>query len=99
MSDDEPPLLIAEGLTKSFGRQIACRDISFSLHEGEVMAVVGMTAYRHSRSSSGTQASLADRLQMQDLENRQLEGAARSYSPTCNVARPDAMANFAYCHP
>jgi putative phosphonate transport system ATP-binding protein len=41
MSDDEPPLLIAEGLTKSFGRQIACRDISFDLYEGEVMAVVG----------------------------------------------------------
>lgn len=41
MSEDERPLLIAEGLTKSFGRQIACRDISFSLYEGEVMAVVG----------------------------------------------------------
>jgi putative phosphonate transport system ATP-binding protein len=41
MSEAEQPLLIAEGLTKSFGRQIACRDISFSLYEGEVMAVVG----------------------------------------------------------
>jgi hypothetical protein len=26
-------------------------------------------------------------------------GASRSYSPTCNVTRPDAMANFSYCHP
>jgi putative phosphonate transport system ATP-binding protein len=41
MSEDEAPLLIAEGVTKSFGRQIACRDISFDLYEGEVMAVVG----------------------------------------------------------
>lgn len=41
MSEDEQPLLIAEGLTKSFGRQTACRDISFSLYQGEVMAVVG----------------------------------------------------------
>jgi putative phosphonate transport system ATP-binding protein len=41
MSEDEPPLLIAEGLSKSFGRQLACRDISFDLYEGEVMAVVG----------------------------------------------------------
>lgn len=41
MSQDEAPLLIADGLTKSFGRQTACRDISFSLYEGEVMAVVG----------------------------------------------------------
>jgi putative phosphonate transport system ATP-binding protein len=41
MSEDERPLLIAEGLTKSFGRHVACRDVSFSLYEGEVMAVVG----------------------------------------------------------
>jgi putative phosphonate transport system ATP-binding protein len=41
MSEDERPLLIVERLAKSFGRQVACRDISFSLYEGEVMAVVG----------------------------------------------------------
>jgi len=41
MSEAEAPLLIADGLTKSFGRQIACRDISFDLYEGEAMAVVG----------------------------------------------------------
>jgi putative phosphonate transport system ATP-binding protein len=40
-NDDEQPLLIAEGLGKSFGRQIGCRDVSFALYEGEVMAVVG----------------------------------------------------------
>ena len=32
----EQPLLIAEGLTKFYGRQRACRGISFQLHEGEV---------------------------------------------------------------
>ena len=41
MSDENRPLLVAERLTKSYGRQIACRDVSFDLHEGEVMAVVG----------------------------------------------------------
>jgi putative phosphonate transport system ATP-binding protein len=40
-ANESAPLLIAEGLTKSFGRQIGCRDVSFDLHEGEVMAVVG----------------------------------------------------------
>jgi hypothetical protein len=65
----------------------------------EVMAVVGMTAFRNSPSGGGMREALAGRLQMQDLTNRQLEGAARSYSPTCNVTRPDAMANFTYCHP
>jgi hypothetical protein len=69
------------------------------LNLAEVMAVVGMTAFRHSQSGDGAQGTLAGRLPMQDLANRQLEGAARSYSPTCNVTRPDAMANFTYCHP
>jgi hypothetical protein len=69
------------------------------LNLAEVMAVVGMTAFRHSQSGDGVQGALAGRLQMQDLANRQLEGAARSNSPTCNVTRPDAMANFTYCHP
>jgi putative phosphonate transport system ATP-binding protein len=35
------PLLIAQGLSKWYGRQLGCRDVSFELYEGEVMAVVG----------------------------------------------------------
>jgi len=38
---DAAPLLLAEGLTKYYGRQLGCRDVSFSLYEGEVLAVVG----------------------------------------------------------
>jgi putative phosphonate transport system ATP-binding protein len=38
---NDEPLLIAEGLTKYYGRQVGCRDASFELYEGEVMAVVG----------------------------------------------------------
>jgi putative phosphonate transport system ATP-binding protein len=41
MSDADAPLLIAEDLTKYYGRQLGCRDVSFSLYEGEVLAVVG----------------------------------------------------------
>ena len=41
MTDADAPLLIAEGLTKFYGRQLGCRDVSFSLYEGEVLAVVG----------------------------------------------------------
>jgi putative phosphonate transport system ATP-binding protein len=40
MSDDTP-LLSARGLTKHYGRRIGCRDVSFDLYEGEVLAVVG----------------------------------------------------------
>jgi putative phosphonate transport system ATP-binding protein len=39
--DDDAPLLIAEGLGKTYGRQLGCRDVTFSLYEGEVLAVVG----------------------------------------------------------
>jgi putative phosphonate transport system ATP-binding protein len=37
----EPPLLAIDGLCKSFGQQIACRDVSFALWPGEVLGVVG----------------------------------------------------------
>ena len=40
MSTD-PPLLVAERLTKWYGRRIGCRDVSFDLYEGEVLAIVG----------------------------------------------------------
>jgi len=41
MMEDGLPLLIADGLTKSYGGQLGCRDVSFDLYEGEVVAVVG----------------------------------------------------------
>jgi putative phosphonate transport system ATP-binding protein len=41
MNEPDAPLLIAEGLTKYYGRQLGCRDVSFALYQGEVLAVVG----------------------------------------------------------
>ncbi len=35
------PLLSARGLTKHYGPRLGCADVSFDLHEGEVLAVVG----------------------------------------------------------
>ncbi|HSI40969.1 MAG TPA: phosphonate C-P lyase system protein PhnK [Xanthobacteraceae bacterium] len=35
------PLLVAEGLSKSYGARIGCRNVSLELHAGEVLAVVG----------------------------------------------------------
>jgi len=37
----ERPLLAAQGLSKRYGRQLGCRDVSFELHAGEVLAIVG----------------------------------------------------------
>src|SRR5262249_261806 len=39
--EDDQPLLRAEGLSKWYGKQLGCRDVSFALYPGEVMAVVG----------------------------------------------------------
>jgi putative phosphonate transport system ATP-binding protein len=41
MPEDERPLLVADGLTRWYGRQLGCRDVSLELFEGEVLAVVG----------------------------------------------------------
>ena len=41
MTGDDEPLLIADGLTKWYGRQLGCRNVSFELYEGEVIAIVG----------------------------------------------------------
>jgi putative phosphonate transport system ATP-binding protein len=41
MNEHDAPLLLAEDLTKYYGRQLGCRDVSFALYEGEVLAVVG----------------------------------------------------------
>jgi putative phosphonate transport system ATP-binding protein len=37
----EQPLLVADALSKSYGRRVGCRQVSFALYEGEVLAVVG----------------------------------------------------------
>ncbi len=41
MRDDDQPLLVCEGLSKSYGRQLACKNVSFQLYPGEVLAIVG----------------------------------------------------------
>jgi putative phosphonate transport system ATP-binding protein len=41
MAENEQPLLVADGLTRWYGRQLGCRDVSLELFEGEVLAVVG----------------------------------------------------------
>ena len=39
--ENDEPLLVAASLSKSFGRIAACRDVSFALYPGEVLAIVG----------------------------------------------------------
>lgn len=35
------PLLVADGVTKSYGGRIGCADVSFTIEPGEVLAIVG----------------------------------------------------------
>ncbi len=37
----DQPLLVAQQLSKWYGPRLGCRDISFELHPGEVLAIVG----------------------------------------------------------
>lgn len=39
--DDDLPLLSVEGLSKNYGGRIGCRDVSFEVYPGEVLAIVG----------------------------------------------------------
>ncbi|WP_027554695.1 phosphonate C-P lyase system protein PhnK [Bradyrhizobium sp. Cp5.3] len=41
LPENDEPLLIADGLSKSFGKIIACQDVSFTLYPGEILAIVG----------------------------------------------------------
>jgi putative phosphonate transport system ATP-binding protein len=40
-ADAGQPLMVAENLSRSYGRLVACRDVSFKLYAGEVLAIVG----------------------------------------------------------
>jgi hypothetical protein len=64
----------------------------------EVMAFAALTAYRQ-RQNAASPANAFQRQQMDSLRYRQLQGAMRSYSPTCNPTRADAAASFQNCHP
>jgi putative phosphonate transport system ATP-binding protein len=41
MADDDRPLAMVRGLTHWYGERLGCRDVSFDIYPGEVVAVVG----------------------------------------------------------
>jgi putative phosphonate transport system ATP-binding protein len=41
LQDNDRPLLSVTGLTKRYGERIGCRDVSFDIWPGEVLAIVG----------------------------------------------------------
>jgi len=39
--EEEPPLLVVDGVTVAYGSRVGCRDVSFELWPGEVLGIVG----------------------------------------------------------
>jgi len=75
---DEAPLLIAEGLTKAYGSRLALENVSFSLYEGEALAVVGESGSGKTtllNLLSGIVAPTAGKVayRMRDLRTRDLQ--------------------------
>ena len=74
----EAPLLVADGVTRLYGSRVGCLDVSFELHEGEVLAIVGESGSGKStllRCLSGQTAPTAGRVsyRMRDGATRDLQ--------------------------
>jgi putative phosphonate transport system ATP-binding protein len=59
MAETDAPLLVVEGVTRMYGARIGCADVSFDLHDGEVMAIVGESGSGKSTLLSVLSASSA----------------------------------------
>ena len=72
------------------------------LRLAEVLAGAGMAGSRNQAAQTdgtASRASMLARLREQDVMQRQLLGASRSFSPTCNVPSGANQENFSFCHP
>jgi putative phosphonate transport system ATP-binding protein len=94
---DEKPILVAKGLDKTFGQQVACKNVSLTLYPGEVLGIVG-----ESGSGKSTLLSmLSARLQPDagTINYRTRQGAERDiYAISEPEQRMLARTDWAYVH-
>lgn len=81
----ETPLLQARNLTKRYGARIGCEDVSFDLHEGEVLAVVGESGSGKSTLLSLLSTELAPT--SGTVEYRMRDGAMRDLASLSEAER------------
>ena len=81
----ETPLLQARGLTKRYGARVGCEDVSFDIHEGEVLAVVGESGSGKSTLLSLLSTELAPT--SGTVEYRMRDGAMRDLATLSEAER------------
>lgn len=79
------PLLEAKGLSKSYGGRAACRDVSFSIDEGEVLAIVGESGSGKTTLLNLVSGRLAP--DEGDVVYRMRDGAVRSILSLLEIER------------
>lgn len=81
----DAPLLSVRGLTKRYGARVGCEDVSFDLHEGEVLAVVGESGSGKSTLLSLLSTELAPSAGR--IEYRMRDGAMRDLATLSEAER------------
>jgi putative phosphonate transport system ATP-binding protein len=85
LTENDEPLLVAENLAKNYGRLVACRNISFALYPGEVLAVVGESGSGKSTLLQLLSAQLAPSAGR--VAYRMRDGVLRDLAPLGEAAR------------
>ena len=90
-----PAMIEAVGLSKEYGPFVACRDINFSIHQGEVVAFLGPNGAGKSTTMKLLTGYLAPttgvaRIAGHDMANDRLAGSSRlGYLPENGPLYPD----------